>query len=106
MTNTPAPANDTATYVIPVFKAKPGHADELEQLLAVLQTASRRDDGCIDYTVIIDEQDRNTFLLYEKWTDADAMVLHNEKQHVVDFLASAAEHMAEPLNVHRLRPIA
>lgn len=105
MTNAPAPASETATYLLPVFKAKPGHARELEQLLAALQTASRQDDGCIEYSVFNDEQDPHSFLLYEKWTDAGALVLHNDKQHVIDFLASAAEHMAEPLNVHRLRPI-
>ncbi|MCO4252006.1 putative quinol monooxygenase [Pseudarthrobacter raffinosi] len=93
-------------HLIPIFVAEQGSADELKRLLTVLQNASRLDPGCLEYSVFGDEQDPDTFLLCEKWTSSEALDAHNEQPHVVDFVESAAQFMAEPLRVHRLRPIA
>jgi quinol monooxygenase YgiN len=94
-----------AVQLIPLFVAKPGFEDELRQLLADLQKASRQDEGCLEYSVFSDEQDPRTFLLYEKWTSSAALDAHNEQQHVKEFLRAAEPCMAEDLLVHRLRPI-
>jgi len=91
--------------LIPLFVAKPGFEDELRQLLADLQTASRQDEGCLEYSVFSDEQDPRTFLLYEKWTSSAALDAHNEQQHVKEFLRAAEPCMAQDLLVYRLRPI-
>jgi quinol monooxygenase YgiN len=106
MTDSAATSPATApVHLIPWFVAKPGFEDDLRQLLAALQTASRRDDGCLEYSVFSDEQDPRTFLLYEKWTSSEALDAHNEQQHVKEFLRSAEPFMAGDLRVHRLRPI-
>jgi quinol monooxygenase YgiN len=106
MTDTvPGPPAATAVHLIPVFEAKPGREDELGRLLAVLQTASRLDAGCVEYSVFSDEESPGTFLLYEKWTSSGALDAHNKHQHVKDFLESAEQVMARDLKVHRLRPV-
>jgi quinol monooxygenase YgiN len=99
-----APAT-TAVHLIPVFEAKPGFEHELARLLSELQTASRRDDGCLEYSVFNDAEAPGTFLLYEKWTSSTALDVHNEQQHVKDFLVAAQRVMARDLRVHRLDPL-
>jgi quinol monooxygenase YgiN len=94
----PAP---TAVRLIPVFEAKPGFEDELARLLSDLQTASRLDDGCLEYSVFNDAEAPGTFLLYEKWTSSTALDVHNEQQHVKDFFVSAKQVMARDLRVFR-----
>jgi quinol monooxygenase YgiN len=100
-----APATTTAVHLIPVFEAKPGYEHELGRLLSELQNASRRDDGCLEYSVFNDEEAPGTFLLYEKWTSSTALDMHNEQQHVNDFLVAAQHVLARNLRVHRLNPL-
>lgn len=94
----------TAVRLIPVFEAKPGSEDELARHLSDLQTASRLDDGCLEYSVFNDAEAPGTFLLYEKWASTTALAVHNEQQHVKDFLVSAEQVMARDLRVYRPGP--
>lgn len=98
-------ADDRRVSLIPVFIAKPGSADELEQELSRLQTISRRDPGCIAYNVFDDLSRRGRFFLYEQWEDEQSLAEHNRQAHVKDFLATAGELLAEPLHVPPLRSI-
>jgi quinol monooxygenase YgiN len=103
--NHPTTADDRRISLIPVFIAKHGSADELQQALSRLQTISRRDPGCIAYNVFNDTSSRGRFFLYEQWEDEESLAEHNRQAHVTDFLATAAELLAEPLHVPRLRSI-
>jgi quinol monooxygenase YgiN len=59
----------------------------------------------LEYSVFNDAEAPGTFLLYEKWTSSAALDVHNEQQHVKDFLVAAQEVMARDLRVHRLHPL-
>jgi quinol monooxygenase YgiN len=96
--------DSTVLRLIPVFEARPGFEDELARLLSDLQTASRLDDGCLEYSVFNHAEAPGTFVLYEKWASSTALDLHNEQPHVKDFLVSAAPVMARDLRVFRPLP--
>jgi quinol monooxygenase YgiN len=97
----PSATATTNVRLIPVFEAKPGSEHELERLLSELQTASRRDAGCVQYSVFRNEESPRTFVLYEEWTSIAALDAHNELQHVTDFLAAAEHLIARELRVYR-----
>ena len=102
--------NSTQTHspvviLMPVFLAKPECVAEFEQAMLVLQTASRADEGCVDYTVYGDLEDRNRFVLYEEWTSSEALKSHNEQPHVRDFVAVVGDLLVQPFQVARLRNI-
>jgi quinol monooxygenase YgiN len=97
----PGSPETTTVRFIPVFQAKPGSEDELARLLTDLQEASRRDAGCLEYAFFTDEESRDTFVLYEEWTNSAALAAHNELQHVKDFFAAAEPFLAEELKVFR-----
>lgn len=97
--------NNPVVVLMPVFVAKPDRVAELHRALLVLQTASRADEGCLDYTVFADLDDQTRFVLYEEWTSSAALATHNEQSHVLDFVASADELLAHPFQVARLRSI-
>jgi autoinducer 2-degrading protein len=56
-------------------------ADEAERLLAELRDATVREDGCLGYEVSRGNEDRNTFVLYEKWRDQAALDAHFKMDH-------------------------
>ena len=91
--------------LMPVFTAKPGFGERLEDELARLQLLSRNDDGCIAYSVFVDLAAPERFVLYEEWTTQQALADHNEQDHVRSFLALSAEWLAGPFGVSELRPV-
>ncbi len=97
----PAARGANTVRLIPVLEAKPGSEHQLALLLSDLQAASRRDAGCVEYSVFTDEVSPCTFVLYEEWTSNDALAAHNELQHVTDFFAAVAPLLAGKLRVYR-----
>lgn len=90
---------------MPIFVAKTGRGVDLEQALLTLQTASRADRGCLQYSVFGDLGDENRFVLFEEWATAELLAAHNEQAHVREFLAQTEQLLNEPFTVTWMRPI-
>lgn len=61
--------------------------DEITKELKKLQKATHeKDEGCIQYDLhkIID--DKNSFMLIEKWKDAESLEQHKQKEHFLNFV--------------------
>jgi quinol monooxygenase YgiN len=65
--------------VIYTFPAE--RADEAERLLGELRDATLREEGCLGYEVSRGNEDRNMFVLYEKWRDQAALDAHFKMDH-------------------------
>ncbi|MBN3553463.1 antibiotic biosynthesis monooxygenase [Fictibacillus nanhaiensis] len=64
-----------------ILKAKPGKEESLrEELIQVVQ-ASRKEEGCISYTLHESTENPETFVFYENWLDEDALNRHMESDH-------------------------
>jgi quinol monooxygenase YgiN len=46
---------------------------------------SVKEDGCLQFDVIQSQDDENTFLFYEVYTDADALASHRETPHFLKY---------------------
>ncbi len=93
-------------WLMPVFIAKDGHEAELQEALRMLQTASRNDPGCLEYTVFSDDQRPGTFVLVERWASREELDSHNGEPHVKDFVKEAEPLLAVPFSVTPLTPLA
>jgi quinol monooxygenase YgiN len=97
---------DAQTVILmPVFTAKPESREKLALALRDLQELSREDDGCISYSVFVDVDDPQRFVLYEEWTTEPALLQHNQQAHVRDFVISTAGWLAEDFSVTKLKPL-
>ncbi|MFD3444427.1 putative quinol monooxygenase [Microbacteriaceae bacterium 4G12] len=94
----------TSVRLIPILEAKRGFEQKLALLLADLEAASRRDSGCVDYTIFRQDGSSSVFVLHEEWTSAEALQAHNEQPHVTEFLAAAEPLMTRGLTVYRPAP--
>ncbi|ELT43309.1 antibiotic biosynthesis monooxygenase [Arthrobacter nitrophenolicus] len=89
-----------------MFIAKPGQEAELQEALARLQSASRKDAGCLEYTVFADGQRPGTFVLFEGWARHEDLEAHNEEDHVKDFVKRVQPLLAVPFSVTPITPLA
>ena len=92
-------------WLMPVFIAKAGRESELQGVLGSLQTNSRKDQGCLEYTVFADGQQPGTFVMFEGWTSAEDLEAHNRQQHVKDFVEAVKTLLEVPFSVTTLAPI-
>jgi quinol monooxygenase YgiN len=107
MTFSPSARVSPATVILmPVFVAKPGQGASLERVLLSLQTASRGDEGCLDYSVYGDLNDNCRFVMHEEWASSELLAEHNLQAHVSDFLEQAEDLLLEPFTVTKMRAIA
>lgn len=101
----PARQDTVEVWLMPVFIAKAGHETDLQEALSALQLVSRKDPGCLDYTVFSDDQRPGTFVLIEGWARGEDLKAHNEEAHVKDFVKAVEPLLAVPFSVTSLSPL-
>ena len=89
--------------LVPEFHAKSGRESELRGRLVRLAELSRREAGCLEYTLLEDPSDPARLSILERWVDRDALDAHDATSYVREFVASFDHLLEEPLAVRRLR---
>lgn len=90
---------------MPVFVAKAGQEETLRDALVGLQSMSREDAGCLEYTVFSDDQRPGTFVLFEGWACREDLEAHNEEVHVKEFVKGVQSLLAVPFSVTTITPL-
>lgn len=96
---------EAQAWLMPVFTAKAGREAPLHEALMGLQSASRKDAGCLEYTVFSDGQRPGTFILFEGWARRADLAAHNEEDHVKEFVKGVQSLLAEPFSVTPITPL-
>jgi quinol monooxygenase YgiN len=97
--------NTDEVWLMPVFIAKAGRETELQEALLALQTISRKDPGCLEYTVFSDDHRPGTFVLFEGWSLSEDLDAHNDESHVKEFVKAVEPLLAVPFSVTPLTPL-
>jgi quinol monooxygenase YgiN len=82
--------------VIARFRPRPDRLDEFLALLRDVQSASRADDGCLNYGYYREVTDDMAFVAVEEWRDMAALESHLRTPHVARLIAALPEHSADP----------
>jgi quinol monooxygenase YgiN len=95
----------TELTVVARMQAKPDRIEPLRAALDAMITATRREEGCINYDLHVHADDPTVFVFHETWADRAAWEAHNDAPHIEDFRARAGELLDGPVQVdplHRL----
>ena len=85
--------------VIAEFHAKPGKEEELGGLLKALIEPTRKEPGCVQYDLHIDNDKAGHFLFFENWTSMAHLQKHLGSPHLTAFQARSAALLEEPLRI-------
>lgn len=66
--------------------------DALKAAIATMETCSRAESGCLDYTFSVELSDPNVIRITEKWETMEALAAHFKEPHMADFQAAMAAH--------------
>jgi quinol monooxygenase YgiN len=90
---------DTLLTVVAEVRAKRGKEGELREILAGLVGPTRKEDGCVQYILHVNNQDPEHFLFYETWKSTAHLDAHLASPHMQAFMARGDELLAEPARI-------
>ena len=101
-------------HVVAVITAKPGQRENILDAFRVAIPAVRAEDGCIEFGPAIDAEGLgvfqtkfgpDSFVVIEKWRDAQALKAHAATPHMAAYGAKVMDMIASRV-IHVLAPVA
>jgi quinol monooxygenase YgiN len=84
------------------FKFSPEDRAEVADLLRTLTTESRKEPGCVAYSPHQLQEDPDTVLLFEQYSDEKALVAHRDSPHFKKYAAGGLYQKMRERNVQTL----
>lgn len=72
----------------------------LKDAIHTMETKSRAEDGCIDYTFSVELNNPNVLRITEKWESMDALAVHFGVPHMAEFREAMAKHAFKSMNAN------
>ena len=76
--------------VVGSFRIPPSMIDFVRPAMEVMVTASREEEGCIEYAYAFDILDEGLVRVSEKWRDRDALEAHFRTAHIAEWRAQVS----------------
>ncbi|MBX9690645.1 MAG: antibiotic biosynthesis monooxygenase [Candidatus Obscuribacterales bacterium] len=91
--------------VVARLKAKAGLEEQVKQELLKMVEATRKEKGCLNYDLHVDNSDPQTFLFYENWVSRMALEDHFQTEHFLNLRSKQNELFAEPSAINIMKMI-
>ena len=76
--------------VIGSFRIPPSMIDVVRPVMEAMITASRAEEGCIEYSYALDVLDEGLVRVSEKWRDREALEAHFRTAHIAEWRAQVS----------------
>lgn len=94
-------------HLVAEVKAYPDSKDQVVNLLAGLLEPTRKEEGCCQYELYLDEKVEGLFMFQEIWASQEALDKHLQSPHMAMFLETLEENdWVEYTQIRPLRFIA
>ena len=92
---------DSTLHVIAHIPAMPEHADQVRTTLASLIEPTRKEEGCLRYDLLQNNDDPARFTFIEEWTSDAALDAHLQTPHVLSALNETGRLLADAPEIRR-----
>jgi quinol monooxygenase YgiN len=91
--------SDNAVIVFASFRPVAGKEAELQELLSWMVGRTRAEPGCERYDLYRKQGDAETFHLFERYRDDEALEAHRASDHYVEYRRKVTDLLLEPIDV-------
>ena len=92
-------------HVVALMKFKENHLFEAIELLKKLVSETRSEEGCLQYDLIEDKENKGHFFMVELWETEEHHHLHSVTEHLLTFRQNAAPMMESQTEVYKGKKI-
>ena len=96
--------NKQVTVVVRL-KAKPGLEAKVWEELHNLLQPTQAEQGCLNFDMHQDPNDRGLFLFYENWVCEEDLQRHFQTPHITRWVKTAESLLAEPMQLTKWRKV-
>lgn len=88
-------------YIVALFHIKENYLMDAIELLKKLVFETRKEEGCLQYDLIEDIENKGVFFLVELWETEEHHHQHNGSEHLFEFRKNAAPLFESSSEVYR-----
>ena len=88
-------------YIVALFRFKENYLMDAIEILKKLVNETRKEEGCLQYDLIEDNENKGVFFLMELWESAEHHFKHNGTEHLLNFKSQSANMVEESALVYK-----
>lgn len=88
-------------HIIALFKFNESYLMEAVELFQTLVRETRKEEGCLQYDLVEDKDQKGTFFLIELWESVEHHNYHNGADHLLDFRKNTSKIMTSNIEVYK-----
>ena len=88
-------------HIVALFKVNESYMMEAVELFQKLVRETRKEEGCLQYELIEENEQKGTFCLIELWESVAHHNNHNGTDHLFEFRKNASKILTESAQVYK-----
>ncbi|WP_447950735.1 putative quinol monooxygenase [Chryseobacterium koreense] len=88
-------------HIVALFRFKENYLMEAIELFKKLVSETRKEQGCLQYDLIEDHENKGVFILIERWETQEYHYQHCCSDHLLDFRNHARTMLEETTQVYK-----
>ncbi|WP_292008705.1 putative quinol monooxygenase [Chryseobacterium sp.] len=88
-------------HIVALFKFNENYLMDAVELFQTLVRETRKEEGCLQYDLIEDKDNKGTFFLIESWESVELHNNHIGQDHVLDFRKNASKIMESSSEIYK-----
>lgn len=88
-------------YIVALFRFKENYLMDAIEILKKLVIETRKEEGCLQYDLVEDIEQKGTFFIVELWESQEHHYKHSTTEHLDHFRIQSAPMMEEYAQVYK-----
>ncbi|MBA5246231.1 antibiotic biosynthesis monooxygenase [Marnyiella aurantia] len=88
-------------YIVALFRFRENYLMDAVEILNKLVYETRKEEGCLQYDLVEDADQKGVFFIVELWRSAEHHQQHNVSEHLMDFRKQAAPLLQDSVQVYK-----
>ncbi|ALR29862.1 antibiotic biosynthesis monooxygenase [Chryseobacterium sp. IHB B 17019] len=88
-------------YVVALFKFNENYLMEAVELFQTLVRETRKEEGCLQYDLVEDKDNKGTFFMVELWESEEHHNRHNGQDHLLNFKRDVSKILESTTQVYK-----
>ena len=88
-------------HIVALFKFNESYLMEAVELFQKLVRETRKEEGCLQYELVEDKDQKGTFFLIELWESAEHHSRHDVTDHLFEFRNNVSKILTETIQVYK-----
>ncbi len=88
-------------YIVALFRVKENYLMDAIELFKKLVNETRKEEGCLQYDLIEDKNNKGVFFIMELWESEEHHFNHSATEHLADFRVLSSPIMEQQAQVYK-----